>query len=305
MTTEERGSLTPTDMRPHHPFKATCNALKRRQRNLDQRQLHTLDDEAVLRDAIDCLNDGETLLGTGVPASTVPYVVLSADIRKSTFLMKEAEDLTQYARVMTSFIRSARQTVGEFGGWFDKFMGDGFLAYWPCRLYGHPIDGHSLAAEHLNLAANAHMFDALDHPGATNPTTVEHFLSTGLLSAMSAATLLIKTFERTHKPEFRRGSRNFRADTGLTVGIDMGLIQVVPIGEEITVVGHPVVGAVRMTSAGEAGQIIANARVGDFVHETKNGGSAQATLTRRFTFTPTVVTTKEYEQEGYAVQQRR
>ena len=42
-----------------------------------------------------------------------PQVVLSADIRKSTFLMKEAEDPQEYADTMTDFITAAHRIVVE------------------------------------------------------------------------------------------------------------------------------------------------------------------------------------------------
>src|SRR4029453_7829895 len=36
----------------------------------------------------------------------------------------------RFASVMDRFVSSVRSGIRRSGGWFDKFTGDGFLAYW-------------------------------------------------------------------------------------------------------------------------------------------------------------------------------
>ena len=36
----------------------------------------------------------------------------------------------RFALVMDKFVTSVRRGIRSSGGWFDKFTGDGFLAYW-------------------------------------------------------------------------------------------------------------------------------------------------------------------------------
>lgn len=251
--------------------------------------------------------------GARAVAERRPYVIVSADIRKSTFLMKEAQDLAEYARIMTGFIRSARNIVGNFGGWFDKFMGDGFLAYWPCDLFWqHPEGGElaegNLVARHLLEVASLHMKSAGAQADIVGPPhdDPEAAVLYGLACGLGAASLLIRTFESTHKPAFRRTTRNFRSDTGLTIGVDYGDVRLVQLGEEISVVGHPVVGAVRMTSTGTAGQMIANGMVGELVRAAPatSDGMPLGYINRRFTYDPIVVSTKEYQQEAYLFEPR-
>lgn len=71
-------------------------------------------------------------------------------------------------------------------------------------------------------------------------------------------------------------------------------------------VGHPVVGAVRMTSAGGASQVIANGRVGELMQAAPRHteGMPAGYIHRRFTYQPTVIETKEYEQEDYVIEAR-
>src|ERR671918_3212699 len=71
-------------------------------------------------DLLDAIIDGEPL----------QMFVMAADIRESTMLMKEAVRFERFAYIMDKFVSSVRQGITKSGGWFDKFTGDGFLAYW-------------------------------------------------------------------------------------------------------------------------------------------------------------------------------
>lgn len=177
---------------------------------------------------------------------TMAYVV-TADIRQSTTLMKESLDPTGYARAVDEFVRRGRETAHHTNGWFDKFTGDGFIAYWPYRqgeAWGVP------ASDSLEFVAR----------------TMEQFP---------------ETFER-----LRRNVQNLPSGSGLSVGLDAGPLRQVWIGDDLTVVGAPVVGAIRMVSVARAGEAIANVFPGEFfarAPETWKGGSLEVARVQRAT----------------------
>lgn len=242
------------------------------------------------------------------------HVILSADIRKSTFLMKEASDLSVYAGIMTSFINHSKKLVADHGGWFDKFMGDGFLAYWPCELYlpqTHIEDGARSRTDarlsdalvdisHTYIAGEEWKSSPTDFPVPNNLGAAKLY---GVASALRVSTLLVDAFTSRFLPGFRRTTRNLRADTGLTVGIDVGDVLLVSMGSEMSIVGHPIVGAVRMTSGGLRGEVIANMSVESAIRSARLGESA-AMLSHVNTghrLSRFEMDTKEYRLEAYRV----
>lgn len=301
--------LQPQDKRQHHPFRHSCEGVALEQGPTANSK--ALDDQIAELLAGAC----GRLVDPRAAARPNRYVILSADIRGSTFLMKESEDLAEYARVMTSFIKSAKRIVGRYGGWFDKFMGDGFLAYWPADLYyidrdtdtrdpENAVALHLVTAAHLNMSrtrrsGTSPFPDAVPMPPAAEDSNACALY--GLAAGLATADLLIRAFENEHKRAFRRNSRNFRAGTGLSIGLDVGTVQLVQIGDEISVVGHPVVGAVRMTSQAAASEIIGNASVGELLLQptTPADSAAASFINSRMTYEPILVTTKEYEQEAW------
>lgn len=68
-------------------------------------------------------------LGTRGWAS-VETIVVVGDLRKSTFVMKEAVRPSLYAQTLQEFTSEIRNRVRTYKGWFDKFTGDGFIVYW-------------------------------------------------------------------------------------------------------------------------------------------------------------------------------
>ena len=72
----------------------------------------------------------EELLDAIIDTTPLQMFVMAADIRESTLLMKEAVQFEQFAKIMDKFVSAVRSGIGTPGGWFDKFTGDGFLAYW-------------------------------------------------------------------------------------------------------------------------------------------------------------------------------
>jgi hypothetical protein len=100
--------------------------------------------------------------------------------------------------------------------------------------------------------------------------------------------------------DFRSNSRNLSAGVGLSMGLDAGPGFLVKIADELTVVGPPVVGAVRMvTAAALPREIVANVYLGERLREGQDGAYEALGVTVTREFRPT----KEYPkgQEVYAL----
>lgn len=134
--------------------------------------------------------------------------VLSIDIRRSTELMLKAREPKLFAEFITTLASKLRNVVLESYGIFDKFTGDGILAFFPEFYSGSDAGYFALAA-----ASSCHQVFA------------EHYEKN-----KHCFTSVLK-------------------EIGLGIGLDYGLVQIVQIGGEFTVVGTPVVYACRMGGA--------------------------------------------------------
>jgi len=210
----------------------------------------------------------EELLDAVIDSAPIQMFVMAADIRESTTLMKEAVRFEQFALVMDKFVTSVRRGITRSGGWFDKFTGDGLLAYW------------------------------IVQPGPHDEYE-ERFVQTAGDITHTAHTL-VELFHRRVLEDFRSNSRNLSAGVGLSMGLDAGPGCLVKIADELTVVGTPVVGAVRMVTAAALPQeIVANVFLGERLRDGQDGvyEALGVTVTREFR------PTKEYPrgQEVYAL----
>lgn len=191
----------------------------------------------------------------------IDALVLAADIRKSTFLMKEAVDFRRFGDLMDIFIKTSKRVLrNNFGGWFDKFTGDGFLCYW---LPEELEDGPSVIPL-LKFCGGIH-----------------------------------EVFGQVLMDAFRENSHNFPAGVGLSFGIDYGPCQLVMIENELTIIGHPVVGAARMVNCAGPGETLMNGPFGAALYQD------QEDLQDRIPFEVTreLRGTKEYdEQEVYVIE---
>ncbi len=184
--------------------------------------------------------DSEPLLDAIVRGEPIQMFVMAADIRGSTMLMKEAIRFERFAFVMDKFVTAVRQGIGTYGGWFDKFTGDGFLAYWIVQ--SGPDDEYD--ERFVEAAGNI----------------------------VHTARTLIDLFHRRVLEDFRSNSRNLSGNIGLSMGLDAGPGYLVQIAGELTVVGPPVVGAVRMvTAAALPREIVANVFLGERLREEQDG----------------------------------
>ena len=208
------------------------------------------------------------LLDAVIDGEPIQMFVMAADIRESTTLMKEAVRFERFALVMDKFVTSVRRGIRGSGGWFDKFTGDGFLAYWLVQ-------------------------------GASRDEYEERFVQTTGDIAHTAHTL-VELFHRRVLEDFRANSRNLSAGVGLSMGLDAGPGYLVKIADELTIVGSPVVGAVRMvTAAALPREIVANVYLGERLRDEQEGvyQALGVTVTRELR------PTKEYPrgQEVYAL----
>ena len=182
----------------------------------------------------------DDLIDAIVDTTPLQMFVMAADIRESTLLMKEAVRFEQFAKIMDKFVSAVRSGIGTPGGWFDKFTGDGFLAYWIAPSTPKEEYQRRFVEAAGNLADTAHQ--------------------------------LIELFHRRVLEDFRRNSRNLSDGVGLSIGLDAGPGFLVEIAGELTVVGPPVVGAVRMvTAASRPQEIVANVYLGEYLHDEQEG----------------------------------
>ena len=183
----------------------------------------------------------DELLDAIIDGKPIQMFVMAADIRESTMLMKEAVRFELFARTMDKFVSAVRRGIGTPGGWFDKFTGDGFLAYWVVQPTADDVENQRRFVEAAgNLAHTAHE--------------------------------LVELFHRRVLEDFRRNSRNLSQGVGLSMGLDAGPGYLVQIAGELTLVGPPVVGAVRMvTAAANPQEIVANVHLGEHLHNEQSG----------------------------------
>ena len=210
----------------------------------------------------------DELLDAIIDTTPLQMFVMAADIRESTLLMKEAVEFQRFAKIMDKFVSAVRSGIGTPGGWFDKFTGDGFLAYWITPTTPKEDYQRRFVEAAGNLAHTAHQ--------------------------------LIELFHSKVLDDFRRNSRNLSDGVGLSIGLDAGPGFLVEIAGELTVVGPPVVGAVRMVNAASRPQeIFANVYLGEHLHDEQDGIYAALGMTA----TRESRATKEYPngQEVYAL----
>ena len=96
----------------------------------------------------------------------------------------------------------------------------------------------------------------------------------------------------------RRNSRNFPSGTGLSIGVDAGPCELVRVGELVTVVGSPIIGATRMVAGALAHQTILNVYPGSAMEQDATMLESEGIRLER-----TVVRTKEYPegQEAFSL----
>jgi class 3 adenylate cyclase len=138
---------------------------------------------------------------------SIEMTVLSIDIRKSTELMLKAITPDNYAEFISGLTEGLKTIVVNNYGVFDKFTGDGILAYFPKFYSGED----------------------------------------GILNCCIASQECHNFFSDFYKKYYKNFS--VLLDTGLGIGIDHGMVKIVMINQEQTIVGSSVVYACRLSGA--------------------------------------------------------
>ena len=159
----------------------------------------------------------------------IKAVVMVGDIRSSTILMRESIVPEKFADTMTAFIELVKSTgQNSHGMWFDKFTGDGFLGYW-------------LVDENLDQSV--------------------------IRLVMEQSRKFLRFFETNIAQSFYENLRNVPRRSGLSIGIDSGEVHLLMVGGMLTIVGRPVVGAVRMVGAAKPYEMLANYPIGSLIEK--------------------------------------
>jgi class 3 adenylate cyclase len=142
--------------------------------------------------------------------------VMAVDLRRSTDLMLKSRKPELFAQFITGLCTKLRDIILDEQGVFDKFTGDGILAFFP-NFYTGPDAGFRV----VSAADRCHQ------------AFVEHY--------------------KAHRGSFKTVVK----DIGLGIGIDYGEANLVGVGQELAIVGAPVVYGCRMAGT-KAGATLVN-----------------------------------------------
>ena len=152
----------------------------------------------------------------------IEAIVLTVDIRRSSSVLKESIDIPQYAKTLDDFVAEFRTVLHYHGGWFDKFTGDGFICYW----------------------------------------LVEQDFSERMETVLDFCCSVMNNFRSYYYPAFVGNMRNEPAGIGLSIGVDAGPCYLTPIVGDLTIIGSPIVGSVRMCDSCPPYHLMLNAYPG-------------------------------------------
>jgi class 3 adenylate cyclase len=163
------------------------------------------------------------LLPDDVPGflSSSDTIAVLGDIRRSQDLMTYGPDPETFSRNMLAFVDTTRRLLAENNGVFDKFTGDGFLAYFNTGLCAK--------------AGRDHRECMMDFVRAIALFSSDHFRKWGFLL-------------RKHPGQ----------EIGLAIGADFGRIGFRHEGNVLFAVGPAIVWADRMCREAEAGELVVN-----------------------------------------------
>jgi len=103
------------------------NTIKEQNKKMELRFLYS----RIHPRAVEKLDPEDDVLGGFTNNQTVEMTVMAIDIRKSTELMLKAISPDEYAVFISGLTEKLKEIVIENYGVFDKFTGDGILAYFP------------------------------------------------------------------------------------------------------------------------------------------------------------------------------
>ncbi len=154
-------------------------------------------------------------------ASCSESIVVVGDIRRSQDLMTYARDSAGFATNVVRLINTTRMLLDEYLGIFDKFTGDGFLAYFNKELCA--VQGRDYRECFTDFVRD------------------------------------ITAFAREHFALWSKEVRKLPdVEVGLAMGADVGCVLFQDIDSHFIAVGDAIIWANRMASAAKAGETVCN-----------------------------------------------
>lgn len=147
-------------------------------------------------------------------------ITIVADIRRSQDLMTYSSP-SYYNEKIIEFTENVKSIILENNGVFDKFTGDGFIAYF-----------------------NKYMCD---------------IIKADYYNQMWMACVRVMDFANPFFDEWCKQLRKIPEEKiGLSIGVDTGTVEFTILDHQVYAVGEPCVWATRMNSAGKSGEIVFN-----------------------------------------------
>jgi class 3 adenylate cyclase len=154
-------------------------------------------------------------------ACKTPTIAVVGDIRRSQDLMTYGRSPADFSNRMIHFVETTRYSLEKYGALFDKFTGDGFLAYF---------------SETICKAAGTNYLDAFIS-----------FLGEYL------------QFSSEHFKEWTRQVKRLPVEPiGLALGADVGIVSFQKLNQHLFAVGDAIVWAARLASAANANEVLIN-----------------------------------------------
>ncbi|NIM97496.1 MAG: hypothetical protein GTO24_05245 [candidate division Zixibacteria bacterium] len=241
-------------------------------------EVRLITDQAIMSGS--CLEETEskafgTNLASGGRDNYCEVIALSMDIRKSAITLVNVEDFAEYNRVLADFICYIKDTWrSQPGRFFDKFTGDGALCFWvlpeepPKHMATKKVEDGTLLLDHYYYVWNDRVKKTIEFSIDITCKFLEIFL-----------------------PSIRRTCGLIPKDFGFSLGIDVGQCLLtelrssraaeapkdhyeelygpikckdfhdkgeIVVSDNVTIIGRPVIGATRMTTAANAYEILVN-----------------------------------------------
>lgn len=157
-------------------------------------------------------------------ASKTRSIVVVGDIRRSQDLMTYAKNSSDFSSRMAEFVLEARKIIDHHQGLFDKFTGDGFIAYFNESICEFFYGDQS--------------------------RFIQDFL------------LFLREINAFATPFFAEWASQIRkhpdCEIGLAIGADIGIVEFNNINNHLVAVGDAIVWANRMSSIAKANEVVIN-----------------------------------------------
>jgi class 3 adenylate cyclase len=163
-------------------------------------------------------------------ASSARTIAVLADIRRSQDLMTYAKSPDDFSKRIVEFITTSRELIEKHYGFLDKFMGDGFVVYF----------NEAICASRKKNFVDCFLEFCREELAFCRP----HFAA----------------WERTIR-------KVPNTEIGLTIGADLGIVKFSDINHHLVAVGDAIVWAERMTSIGQAHEVVLNNLLYDLLYD--------------------------------------